>query len=174
MILNTIKDCKELGFWNIGFFMVSMPGETMEDVRMTFDLFEHLDTYNYQFFKIHPNTAIYDELKETDEINDEIWFNKAVPAEVFYCKENFPSASFGRTEIDVFMHRMYADFNFRNPKTTFTRYGVVKGSAIYTISLFAHYILSNSMGKRVFSIIKNSSIYDKIFSAFLSIYKSKI
>lgn len=171
MVLKTIKDCKDLGYWTIGFLMVSLPDEKVKDIKMSFDLFKYFDVYNYQFLKIHPQTAIYEELKQKGEINDEIWFDKEHENEIFYCKENFPSALFSRKEIDLIIHRMYFDFNANDPKTLFERYGMKKGSLIYPTSFVMSNILKTKTGQKMFYNIRKTRLYDFILSKYRKIYR---
>jgi radical SAM superfamily enzyme YgiQ (UPF0313 family) len=48
-----------------GFFMIGIPGETLEDIEMTFDLAKklHLDKYTWSLFSPLPGSALYDKLK---------------------------------------------------------------------------------------------------------------
>lgn len=170
MILDTIKNCKDLKYWSIGFFMVSLPDETLEDMKMTFGLFKYFDAYNYQFFKIHPNTTIYEELKQRGEINDEIWFDKSIGSEIFYCKDNFPSALFSKKEISLIVTRMYFDFNSKYPKNTFKRYGF-KSFLIYPLSLVSSLSLKTKIGQQAFYNIETSKLYDKIIAAYRKLYR---
>lgn len=106
---DTIKICRELGFWLIGFFMVSLPDERMPDIRKTFELFKYFDVLNVQFFKVYPNTTSYDELKLRREIDDRGWFNQSYGfdtdwgSQAFYCKEIFPSSNFYHEEVNLIM-----------------------------------------------------------------------
>ncbi len=101
----TVHMCRDLGFWVIGFFMISLPGETMHDYRQTFRLFKLFDVLNLQFFKIFPSTSSYDELKINGRIDDVRWFDNGYGfdreggKQVFYCKELFPEAYFYYEEV---------------------------------------------------------------------------
>lgn len=171
MILKTIKDCNDLGYWSIGFFMVSLPDETMEDIKLSFDLFKYFDAYNYQFLKLHPNTAIYNELKRKGEIDDEIWFDKSCGIEIFYCKDNFPSARFSKKQVDLILHRMYFDFNAQNPGITFKRYGIKKGSIIYPISFLLSNVFKTKLGQNMFYAARSGKTYDRILTMYRKVYK---
>ena len=48
-----------------GFFMIGIPGETLEDIEMTFDLAKklHLDKYTWSLFSPLPGSALYEKLK---------------------------------------------------------------------------------------------------------------
>ena len=122
-IETTIRLCKKLGFWIIGFFMISLPDETIEDVKTTFDLFRYFDRINVQFFKLHPNTTSYDELVMRDEINDEIWFDPdegdqtEYGNELYYCKENFPSAIFSMDEGNFLVESSTYKYHIVNPRS---------------------------------------------------------
>jgi radical SAM superfamily enzyme YgiQ (UPF0313 family) len=100
LIEETIQVCRDLGFWIIGFFMISLPKETMRDYRQTLRLFNLFDVLNLQFFKIFPGTSSYEELRIKNRIDDGKWFdhkygfNIEGGYQVFYCKELFPEAYF--------------------------------------------------------------------------------
>lgn len=107
-IVETCKVCRTLGYWTIGFFMISMPTEETEDIKKTFSIFNLFDELNLQFFKVHPGTPFYDQLKYRNEINDEVWFDKAKSEpEYFYCKELFPSAKLSRKTVDFIFLKYY-------------------------------------------------------------------
>ena len=99
-ILATLKVVKRLGYWVIGYFMMSHPSETGFDLSETFELIKRFDTHNLQFFKIHPSTPFYEGLKERGLMNDLMWFQRdfgfhtQYGDEVYYCKELFQEAPF--------------------------------------------------------------------------------
>ncbi|MFH1776750.1 MAG: radical SAM protein [Candidatus Omnitrophota bacterium] len=140
-IIETIKDCRELGFWVLGFFMVSLPDETMEDVRETFALLKSFDEMNLQFFKIHPNTEFYDELKRKGEIDDSIWFdeNRGLTTrygnEIYYCKENFPSARFSLRQGNYLLRYAYHKFKIENLRAVIRLRGVMSAMPIIAKSV---------------------------------------
>lgn len=98
-VIETVRAGRTLGFYMIGFFMVAHPDETTDDIRQTFELFKDLDFFNLQFYKIHPNTPFYEELKSRGEISDDSWFIPQLGCdtpygnELYFCKELFPSAT---------------------------------------------------------------------------------
>lgn len=112
-IEETIEICKDLGFWTIGFFMISLPDETLKDIKKTLELIKYFDVINVQFFKVYPNNLFYDELKQKGETDDEMWFDrnygfdKQEVSNFFYCKEMFPSASFYLNEVNLIIHYFY-------------------------------------------------------------------
>jgi radical SAM superfamily enzyme YgiQ (UPF0313 family) len=130
----TIKICKELGYWTIGFFMISLPDETRKDIKKTMELFNFFDVYNLQFFKIHPNTAIYRELKQKNEISDDIWFNRKYGNEIFYSRDLFPSANFYKNDVKWLMRYCYYNYNIHNPHSVSKRCGLVKSMIILSLS----------------------------------------
>jgi radical SAM superfamily enzyme YgiQ (UPF0313 family) len=172
MVLQTVEDCKTLGFWTIGFFMVSLPGEQKEDVRLSFDLFKYFDGYNFQFFKLHPNIKIYAELKQQDEIDDEIWFDKSRGREIFYCSDNFKSAVFDKQSVILTLHKTYLDFYTHNPALTFKKYGPIKGCAIIIMSGAISTALRTPVGRKIFFALKDSRAY-KNFVAFCRRFSPK-
>lgn len=108
MIRQTCAVTRKLGFWTIGFFMISMPSEELEDVKENFRIFNLFDELNLQFFKIHPGTPFYRELKDNGEINDEVWFDiSKADSEYFYCSELFKSAKLSRKTVEFMLLKYY-------------------------------------------------------------------
>ncbi|RLI13826.1 MAG: hypothetical protein DRO43_05435 [Candidatus Hecatellales archaeon] len=163
-IIKTIRNCRELGYWSIGYFMVSLPGEAYEDVEMTLSLFKYFDVFNFQFFKVHPDTEIYRDLKSRGEIDDEIWFDEKREDELFYCKDNFPSAFFARKEADLIIHRIYLDFDRDNPKVLLRRHGLKKGIMIYPLEFALSGMLKTRIGRKAFCRVKDMNVYDVMLS----------
>lgn len=99
-VRKSVRLAKKEGFYVIGYFMMFHPTETQEDVNKTNDLRRIFDSENMQFFKIHPDTCFYDELKSRGEINDEVWFDRHLGMdtpwgnEFYYTTEQFKSAPF--------------------------------------------------------------------------------
>jgi anaerobic magnesium-protoporphyrin IX monomethyl ester cyclase len=157
-IEETIKICKELDYWMLGFFMVSLPDETMEDFRGTLELFEFFDKINLQFFKIHPNTSFYNELKQKGEIDDEVWFvpNKGVDTiygnEIYYCKDIFPAATFYREEAEALIFRVN-----NSPKKAIQRHGLAKGVLLLPLFAILDVLLRVKMGRKLWNKLKGSN-----------------
>jgi len=155
-IEETIRICKELGYWTIGFFMIALPDETIKDINKTFELFKFFDEINVQFFKIHPNTAFYNELKQKGEIDDEIWFNPnygfntRYGNEIYYCKELFPSAGFFREDVERMLQRSAYSYNIGNPETVIRKHGLAKGIIFLILSALADVLLKFKMGGRFY------------------------
>lgn len=173
LIEETIKTCKELGYWTHGFFMVSLPDETLEDFEKTFGLFKSLDEMNVQFFKIHPNTAFYNELKQRGEINDEVWFDPGYGFktkygnEVYYCKEMFPSASFYRDEVNALLHRVNYNYIIHNCQKTIRNYGLVKGIFVIFLSNIIDKLLRIEMGRKLYFKLEKANIPKKFYNWFV-------
>jgi radical SAM superfamily enzyme YgiQ (UPF0313 family) len=163
-IKQTINDCKSLDFWKIGYFIISHPDETKEDMKKTFDLFKEFENYNLQFLKVHPNTPFYEELKSKGEINDDVWFDGTKESRFFYCKDNFPSARYSEQEIKEMIDYSYFNHNIRNPSLTFKRYGL-GALSVLPISLVGNVLLSNRPGKKIYHKLRSSrkllSVYRK-------------
>lgn len=157
-IERTIADCRDLDFWMLGFFMTSLPGETAEDSQRTAELFKHFDVFNLQFFKIYPNTADYFDLVKKNEINDNIWFDEKHPRELYFCKENFPSADSYSKDVEVNILYQFHKNNISNPSRALRRFGVFRGSFVITGSLIITLALGNKLGRRVFSNIKDTPL----------------
>jgi len=121
----TIETCTRLGFWKIGFFMVSLPDETLADFNQTFSLLKYFDFYNLQFFKNHPGTPFYEELKSRGEITDSVWFDRkhgftsADGNEFYYCRELFPSAGFSYGQVQELLEKVgsYTTWRFYRKPT---------------------------------------------------------
>jgi radical SAM superfamily enzyme YgiQ (UPF0313 family) len=151
-IERTIRECIELDYWTIGYFMMALPDETPEDIKKTLELLKFFDEINIQFFKIHPNTASYYELKQRGEINDGAWFDPKYGNEIFYCKENFPSANFYRNEIDQAIWHASSYHNIHSPISVIRKYGLTKGVAALYFS--AANVLSKGKASRVLNTLK--------------------
>lgn len=160
-IEETIRLCKELNYWVIGFFMVSLPNEKTEDVKQTLGLLKYFDGVNVQFFKLHPNTSFYDELKNSGEIDDEIWFsqdrgfNTMYGNEIYYCKEKFKSAQFYKKESEFLIERASCIYALHKPLKILREYGLIKGSRILISSLLKSALLTSGTGKNVYGVLKN-------------------
>ncbi len=171
-IEETIKMCKELGYWVHGFFMVSLPDETLEDFEKTFELFKLFDETNVQFFKIHPNIAFYNELKSKGEINDEVWFDPdygfqtKYGNEVYYCKEMFPSANFYKKEVETILHRVNYNYIAHNRPKTIRQYGLAKGIFIIFLATIADGILKTKIGRKFYSRLEGADIPKKFYNWF--------
>lgn len=157
-IERTIADCRDLDFWMLGFFMTSLPGETEEDSQRTAELFKYFDVFNLQFFKIYPNTADYYELVGKKEINDNIWFDENHPRDLFFCKENFPSAGSYSKDVDLNILYYHHRNNIFNPSRVLKRYGVLRGSFVVSGSLLITLTLGNSIGKNIFGKMKDTAL----------------
>lgn len=154
-IEETIKTCKELGYWMIGYFMISLPDETEEDIKRTFELFKSFNEINVQFFKIHPNTIFYNELKQKGEINDEMWFDPKYGTEIFYCKELFPSANLYREDGDSFVYYAYNEHALLNPKNAIHKYGFTESILILPLFAIINILLRNKIIRSLFWKLKN-------------------
>lgn len=172
-IEETIKICKELDYWIIGFFMISLPDETMEDIKRTLELLKFFDEINLQFFKIHPNTSFYNELKQRGEIEDEVWLdpnygvNTIYGNELYYCKNIFPSASFYRDEVETLLRRAYCNYTIHNPQKAIQRFGLVKGALMLSMSATLYGLLKSKMGRKLYSKFQNT-ILPKMLYGWLS------
>jgi len=131
----TIDVCKTLGYWLLGFFMISLPDETPEDFKKTAELFHRFDVFNLQFFKIHPDTSFYEELKAKGELSDEIWFETERGEEIFYSKETFPSSNYYRSEVEKRAKAIYLSQNIRKPFTAIKNHGLLRGCRTVLFSM---------------------------------------
>jgi radical SAM superfamily enzyme YgiQ (UPF0313 family) len=135
-IIETINSCKELGLWVVGSFIVSFPGETLEDYKTSLALVNLPDTFMAGILHLLPGTSFYNELKDRGEINDSIWFDRKKEGHIYYCQENFTSASFTLTQAQwlAFYMKYYA--RLRQPIKTMKLYGILVGIAIIIFSIF--------------------------------------
>lgn len=165
----TVRLCKELNYWIIGFFMISLPDETLRDIKRTFGLLKHFDQINVQFFKLHPNTAFYNELKNAGELDDEVWFNKdygfATPYgnEIYYCREKFKRAEFFKEEIESLLNYAGYDRALNDPGKTLQSYGLIKGMRILLTAAVNIMLLKSKPGIRIYHSLKNSKIFAKFY-----------
>jgi hypothetical protein len=105
-------------------------------------------------------------LKSRGEIADEIWFDEKRGDELFYCKDNFPSAFFTRKEADLIIHRIYLDFDRDHPKVLFRRHGLKKGIMIYPLEFALSEMLKTGIGRKAFCRIKDMDVYDVMLSCY--------
>lgn len=161
-IEETIKNCKKLGFWMIGYFMLALPDETKKDISKTLELLKYFDIVNLQFFKIHPHTVFYQELKELGEINDETWFdphqgiNTAYGNEFLYCRELFPSASFFKEEVERIIEKNHHNHYLSHPIAIFKTRGYREGGLKISISALSRIMLSSSIGANFYFKLKEN------------------
>ena len=164
-IETTIRLCKKLGFWIIGFFMISLPDETIEDVKTTFELFRYFDRINVQFFKLHPNTASYDELVMRGEINDELWFDldEGVQTEygneLYYCKENFPSAVFSMDEGNFLVESSTYKYHIANPRSALHGNSFYSGLLTFSLSYVMDLLLQWKQLRKFYIKFKKTSAF---------------
>ena len=132
--IETALMCKSLDYWTIGFFMVGLPDEGMREVEDTLSLIKLFDIVNVQYFKVHPNTLFYEELKEHGEIDDEVWFNPEwgyktqYGNEAYYVKELFPSATFKHRHVKMLTDYSSARYNIAHPGRILARNGKLRGT----------------------------------------------
>jgi radical SAM superfamily enzyme YgiQ (UPF0313 family) len=134
-IVGTLRDCRRLGLWTIGAFIVSLPDETLEDYEQSLSLVPLLDTFQTNIQIIFPFTPFYEELKARGEIADEVWFQKEHEGRLLYTRENFPSARFSQRELEwMALRTQYRHFQSR-PGKVIEKYGAIFGSAMVLLSI---------------------------------------
>lgn len=134
-IIQTIQDCRKLGLWTVGAFIIALPGETMEDYQKTLSLVPLLDTFQTNIQIIFPYTPLYNELKQSKEIDDSVWFNKEHEGRLLFTKENFPSAKYSLKELEWLSLKTYYYHFIKRPDKAREKYGLLFGSGIYMIAL---------------------------------------
>ena len=141
-VLETIQDCKDLGFWIIGFFIYFFPQEDEYDRRQTMDLFKYFDVLNIQFFKIYPGTSYYQEFVAEGVMQESFWFDRSIPSDTYFCKETFPHAEFSINEGMRKIAMSYDLINVKSFGNSFKRNGwKALMTLVYSI---AHYALLRS------------------------------
>lgn len=126
-LIETMTECKRLGLWLVGSFILSLPDETPADFEASKKLMAYPDVFQAPIMTIFPGTPLYTQLKNTGEINDEIWFNPAQQGRILYCKENFPSARYSREELAGLQLYIYNYKNLISPLALFRLYGPARG-----------------------------------------------
>jgi radical SAM superfamily enzyme YgiQ (UPF0313 family) len=121
-IIDTVKICKDLGLWTVGAFIVSLPDETMEDYYASMELVSIVNTFQAGILMLFPGTPFYRELKERGEIDDSIWFDRKLDGRIFYCKENFMSASFSMKQLEWMVIRFQYHSFLKNPGRLFKQF----------------------------------------------------
>jgi len=162
-IEETIFICKELGFWMIGFFMISLPDETKEDINKTFELLKHFDEINVQFFKVHPNTGFYNELKLSGDITDNVWFESKNDNEFYWCKDNFDNANFYKKEIDLLLQYSTLKHIASHPDALIRRHGRLKGTLLYPISFIIYLIFKSETNRNMMWKLRNMPILKRVY-----------
>lgn len=134
-IIQTIQDCRKLGLWTVGAFIIALPDETIEDYQKTLSLVPLLDTFQTNIQIIFPYTPLYNELKENKEINDSIWFNKEHEGRLLFTKENFQSARYSLKELEWLSLKTYYYHFIKRPDKIREKYGLLFGTGIFMIAL---------------------------------------
>lgn len=156
-VMKAVKILDELDYWKVGFFMISMPGENKEDYLKSLKLSEKFEQCYYNPLVIFPGTPLYTELKQNGEIDDDFWFDKASPAEVYYCKENFPSAEFSLKEVFQFADYSVKYHTFHYPKSIIKKYGLSKG-LLYFLNTAINIPLNGKVSE-AYTYLKYNYIY---------------
>ena len=126
-LIETMTECKRLGLWLVGSFILSLPDETPADFKASKKLMAYPDVFQAPIMTIFPGTPLYNQRKNTGEINDEIWFDTAQQGRILYCKENFPSARYSRAELARLQLYIYNYKNVISPVALIRLYGPVRG-----------------------------------------------
>jgi radical SAM superfamily enzyme YgiQ (UPF0313 family) len=73
----TLSEARQMGFSNWAFFMLGLPGETVETLQRTSDLARSLplDVAKFEIFKPYPGTELYEELSSQGCIKKSGWRN---------------------------------------------------------------------------------------------------
>ncbi len=126
-LIETMTECKRLGLWLVGSFILSLPGETLDDFKASKKLMAYPDVFQTPIMIIFPGTPLYNQLKANGEIDDEIWFDTSRQGRILYCKENFPSASYSKGYLEKLQLYVQNYKNLISPATPIRLYGTVRG-----------------------------------------------
>lgn len=132
----TIKDCKELGLWMVGSFIISLPGETGEDLAKTGELISQPDVTMVNVLHLFPQTPVFEELKAGGEVDDEIWFDRAYPETIHYCREWFASAPLSFEDAKWFSLKSRYLNTIRFPSRSLKQNGLVVTAIWYVTAPF--------------------------------------
>lgn len=122
-VLKTIEDCRSLGLWVVGSFIVSFEGETLEDYEKTLALCSQVDLFQTNIQIIFPYTPFYLRLKERGELDDEIWFDRQHDGRILYTRENFPSAPWHYRDLKWMALKTYYEYVIHNRTSARAFYG---------------------------------------------------
>ena len=145
----TIRDCKELGLWMVGSFIISLPGETGEDLAKTGELISQPDVTTVNVLHLFPQTPVFEELKGNGEADDEIWFDRNYPETIHYCKEWFASAPLSFEDAKWFSLKSKYLNTIRFPKRSLKQYGFIV-TAIWYVTAPVDLLLKGRIYKIAF------------------------
>lgn len=81
-VKHTVKKSADMGFLVRCFFILSLPGETMDDIKCTVELIKEFESYknnimcSYGFAKIYPGTELEIEAKKTGYFQEDFSWNQ--------------------------------------------------------------------------------------------------
>ena len=127
-IAETVSICRELGLWVVGSLVLSIPGETIEDVRQTFRATRLPDSVMVNIHKLYPNTPFYRDLKGRGEVEDSVWFDRSIQGPLIYCRDRFPSARFWLKELKWFSLKAQYLHTLHHPGHALRNFGWVHGA----------------------------------------------
>lgn len=168
IIEDTIASCRKIGLWTIGFFMTSMPEETVSERISTSKLYHEFDVFNLQFFMIQPGTMIYDEMKAKNELDDTIWFDKKYDTNIYYCAENFKSSTVFSDDVKRYIRTSYYSFNAKNPGKVIKRRGLVTGLVTVTVSAMLLLISHTPLVSVIYDGFRKSQYFKAIKNQFIA------
>jgi len=96
-VRNAFKACKSVGLQTAAFFMIGLPTETKEEIRMTFELMKELDSKPMQISIYHPlpGTELYDKYG-----GEEVTRN-AKPEEMAFDKACMATGPLSKEEVQI-------------------------------------------------------------------------
>lgn len=139
-VKSSVALAKKVGLDTLGFFMIGLPGETIETMKKTIKFAQelNLDYAKCTILVPYPETAIYKQWSAEGRIKTKDWskYNFHTASKVY----DHPNLSWDI--LDEYYHKFYKEFYFR-PKYLFKRFwrGIKTGELIsdiyYAIKTFA-------------------------------------
>lgn len=112
-IKQAVKWAQDAGIDALGFFMLGVPGETVESIKNTINFAKELNLDYVIFTKltISPNTELFDEVQQENGID--YWRKFTLGEEVNESEVRLPSCSVPDEELDKWLEKAYRQFYFR-------------------------------------------------------------
>jgi len=159
-IVDTFSDCKKAGIVAIGSFIAGFPGETPNDLRLTIELIEQLDTtlINLNFFIVMPGSDIYKQMV-ADGLYPEITDLHMLEKADFMLRPDGNYSDIPTRELKVvqswYMWRSFSSNNVRvgDTKTSFTKKVVTDALKSLWGGTLRDFILSSWYAAKEFLII---------------------
>ena len=112
-IKQAVKWSQDAGIDVLGFFMIGVPGETVESIKNTINFAKELNLDYVIFTKltISPNTELFNEVQQEKDID--YWKKFTLGEDVDESEVRLPSCSVPDEELDKWLGKAYKQFYFR-------------------------------------------------------------